>query len=117
MSTTAPRTIRYIPKAVKLCLLTNSIRNFIDTNETRKEITIPTTSIQISRVVIARPAIMNFSIFKSDAPSIMGIAIKNENSALALRLTPESIPPIMVEPDLDVPGIRASVWKAPIPSE
>jgi hypothetical protein len=44
----------------------------------------------------------------------MGIAIKKENSALALRLTPESIPPIMVEPDLDVPGISDSTWKRPI---
>ena len=108
MRTTAPSMILYIPKGEKSLRFTKSIRNLIANKEMRKEVTIPTTRHQASRDVIAIPDAMNFTIFKRDAPSIMGIAIKNENSAAAARLTPNSIPPMIVEPERDVPGIKES---------
>jgi hypothetical protein len=36
----------------------------------------------------------------------MGIAIKKENSALAFLDAPISIPPRIVDPEREVPGIR-----------
>ena len=68
----------------------------------------PTKSKAISPPVAVKPPRMNFSILSPDAPSIIGIAIKKENSALALREMPESIPPRMVEPEREVPGISES---------
>ena len=40
---------------------------------------------------------------------MVGIAIKNENSAAALLESPNSIPPSIVEPEREVPGISASI--------
>ena len=37
----------------------------------------------------------------------MGIAKKNENSVAVFRSNCKSSPPIIVAPDLDVPGINA----------
>lgn len=48
------------------------------------------------------------------APTITGIAMKNENSAAAARLRPRIIAPMIVAADREVPGIRARVWKSPI---
>lgn len=101
-----PNTIRYQPKLSKLCRFTNSIRNFIAASETRKATIIPIDSIKISFPDNIFPSRKNFSIFKQEAPNIIGIAIKNENSAAATRETPESIPPNMVDPERDVPGIK-----------
>lgn len=50
----------------------------------------------------------NFAPFMRDAPSIAGIAIKNENSAAAVRDIPRQQAPSTVEPERDVPGIIAS---------
>ncbi len=47
------------------------------------------------------------------APSIVGMARKNENSVAALRDRPNSMPPMMVEPERLVPGIRAKDWAKP----
>ena len=49
------------------------------------------------------------------APAAMsvGTARKNENSVAALRERPKSIPPMIVAPDRDVPGIRAKAWAMP----
>ena len=41
----------------------------------------------------------------------MGIARKNENSAAAAREVPMMIAPSIVEPERDVPGTSASIWK------
>ncbi len=50
-----------------------------------------------------------YDLIKSNAnaPSIVGIAKKNENSAAARFSTFNSIAPIRVEPDRDIPGIIA----------
>ena len=98
-----------MPKQAKLWRFTKFIRNFIATSEKKNETNIPTRRIKISVLVAVNPSNKNFTIFKNEAPSIMGIAIKKENSALATRETPLSIPPSIVEPDLEVPGIRESI--------
>lgn len=56
--------------------------------------------------VVLEPAI--FKISYALAPPITGIAKKKENSVATALGKPKSIPPIMVAPDLDVPGIKAA---------
>ena len=41
------------------------------------------------------------------AADIVGIARKKENSVAVLRFNPKHIPPIIVAPDLETPGIIA----------
>ena len=53
--------------------------------------------------------------FKSEAPAITGIAKKNVNSAATLLSNPSKSPPIIVEPLLEVPGIKDNNWKPPTP--
>ena len=43
-----------------------------------------------------------------------GIAKKNENSVATARGKPNSIPPIIVAPEREVPGINAAHWARPI---
>ena len=76
--------------------------------DTRKETTIPTARSASSNVVAVKPSRINLSTLSADAPSITGIARKKENSAAAVRDTPVSIPPRMVEPERDVPGMSES---------
>ena len=57
---------------------------------------------------------MNFRAFRPLAPTMVGMAMKNENSAAAGRLTPRRIAPRMVEPDREVPGMRLRHWKQPM---
>ena len=45
-----------------------------------------------------------------------GIARKNVNSVAIALDTPRKRAPTIVAPDLDVPGIIASIWKTPIRS-
>ena len=106
--------ILYMPNGTKLCLFTKSIRNFIAKRETKNETVRPIKRSKSSSPVAEKPFKTNFRIFNSDAPAMMGIAIKNENSALATRDTPVSIPPSIVEPDLDVPGTSDKTWNVPI---
>ena len=81
----------------------------MDTSETANETTSPTASKIISLLLAVKPLYRNLAIFNKDAPIITGIAIKKENSALATLDTPKSIPPRMVEPERDVPGINESI--------
>ena len=53
-------------------------------------------------------------ISKAVAPKIIGIAKKKENSTIALRSNLRKIPPMMVAPDLETPGIIAKAWHKPI---
>ena len=39
---------------------------------------------------------------------------KNENSAATVLDTPRTMAPIMVDPDLEVPGISARHWNRPM---
>lgn len=47
---------------------------------------------------------LNHKSYK-EAPNIVGIAIINEYLVAILLLSPDSIPPITVAPNLDTPGI------------
>ena len=49
------------------------------------------------------------------APNITGMARKKVNSATAVREQPSSRPPMIVEPEREVPGTMESTWKAPMP--
>ncbi|MNP65872.1 hypothetical protein D3C76_1615030 [compost metagenome] len=44
---------------------------------------------------------------------MVGIARKNENSVAVLRDRPNSKPPMIVEPEREVPGIIARHWARP----
>lgn len=103
--------ILYTPKAEKLCSLTNLTSALITNKETIKATNEPTSRNIHSFDVKFNP---DFNNLNSDAPAITGMAIKNENSATTGREIPVIIPPKIVDPDLLVPGIRASIWNAPI---
>ena len=45
---------------------------------------------------------------------MVGMAMKKENSAPALRPTPSRMAPKMVEPEREVPGTRLRAWKQPM---
>ena len=45
---------------------------------------------------------------------MVGIARKKENSAAMKREAPIRVAPIIVAPEREVPGIKASTWKIPI---
>jgi hypothetical protein len=47
------------------------------------------------------------------APISVGMARKKENSVAARRDSPKSRPPMIVAPEREVPGIRASAWAKP----
>ena len=47
------------------------------------------------------------------AANRVGMARKNENSVAALRDRPKSIPPMIVAPERDVPGISANACAHP----
>ena len=94
--------------------LTKFIRSLIVAIETKNAVTVPTKMISTSCEVRVRSSIKTaFAPFKSVAPSITGAAIKNENSAAAVRETPSKDAPRIVEPEREVPGIKESTWKQP----
>ena len=63
---------------------------------------------------MATPDRRNFRALMALAPTMVGIAMKKENSAPAPRLTPSRMAPRMVEPEREVPGIRLRHWKRPM---
>ena len=80
--------------------------------ETKKATTIPVIRIAASIPVNAKP---NLIIFSKLAPSITGIARKKVNSAATVLLTPKISAPIMVAPDLEVPGNTPAIsWNRPM---
>ena len=87
------------------------MKNLITTNDTKKATAQPTSSIEISVILKTNPY---FSIFKKLAPNIIGIAKKNVNSEANTLDAPNANAPIIVDPDLDVPGINANTWNNPI---
>ena len=100
--TNRPSMIRYTPNALKSFFLIYPSKNLIAPIDTRNDTTIPTISTINCVDVNARP---NFTIFNKLAPNITGIPKKNENSAATVLEHPSKIPPRIVAPDLDVPGI------------
>ena len=83
------------------------IRNLIAIMETTNATTIPTIRIITSVPVKEKP---NFRIFRRLAPNMTGIPRKKVNSAATVREVPARIPPIMVEPERDVPGTTERYW-------
>lgn len=71
--------------------------------ETTKATTIPVNNIVISIPIKANP---NFISFNALAPNIIGIDIKNEYSAAIWREVLNNIPPRIVDPEREVPGIK-----------
>ena len=105
--TSAPSAILYQPNNSKSCFLTKSIKNLITNSETTNATTMPNISAEICGVVITPPFLTNLSILYPLAPTIVGIARKNVNSAAAVLERPKISAPIIVTPDLDVPGTAA----------
>ena len=79
--------------------------------DTINEESIPINRVTNSNEVKAKP---NFNILSKLAPNITGIARKKVNSVATNLDVPISIAPIIVAPDLDVPGSNDSTWKIPI---
>ncbi len=103
--------ILYHPNTLKSCFLIYPIRNLIARMDTTKATTTPTIRITNSVDVNAKP---NFTSFRRLAPNITGIARKNVNSAATVRDVPARIPPMIVDPEREVPGITESTWKHPM---
>ena len=80
--------------------------------DTRNATAMPTTSRESSAAVKAKP---NFTIFRRLAPNITGIPRKKLNSAATLLEAPRRMPPRIVAPEREVPGISDRTWKMPIP--
>ena len=73
--------------------------------------------VHIKRVVVS--ALLKSNLIRSiksneEDAKIVGIDIIKEILTLLSRVNPRNIPPDMVFPDLDVPGIRASACHTPI---
>lgn len=75
---------------------------------------VPVSKINVFSIVKLFPSAKNLTIFNKLAPNIVGIPKKNENSAEIKRDAPSKIPPKIVAPEREVPGIKASTWKRPI---
>ena len=101
-----PSAMRYTPKAEKEWFRTYCIRPLITSRLTINDTTQPTINTPTSVPVALTPDSRNLSPLMAEAPSIVGMAMKKENSAPADRPTPIIMAPRMVEPDREVPGIR-----------
>ena len=62
--------------------------------------------VMLAFVLVAYPK--KSKISNIDAPSIAGIAAKNENSVAKSRLTPSMRAPSIVAPEREVPGMSAN---------
>ena len=57
----------------------------------------------------------NFTSLRKLAPNMTGIARKKVNLAATERVVPSNKPPMMVDPEREVPGMSESTWKQPMP--
>ena len=78
----------------------------IATNDTKNATIIPTIKATSSGELIEPTLIRNFTSFRKLAPNITGIDKKKENSVAICLEAPRVIPPSIVAPDLEVPGIK-----------
>ena len=86
------------------------INHLITRYATTKETTDPTPNNCHSIGENLSPFFISFS---NVAPNIVGIARKKENSVATPLESPKSKLPIIVAPDLEVPGIIARHWNNP----
>ena len=82
------------------------IKNLIAITETTNATIIPVNNIATSAPVKSNPNLINFIKL---APNIIGIDIKNEYSAAIGLDPPKIMPPNIVAPERDVPGIKDNV--------
>ena len=71
--------------------------------ETTKDMKVPVSKMISSALVNTNP---NLPSFKRLAPNITGMAKKKVNSVATNLDVPTNIPPMIVAPDLEVPGIK-----------
>ncbi len=74
---------------------------------TMNETKVPAARVIHSLFVRISPLLMVLINLYPLAPIIVGIDKKNENSAAAFLEKPKKKPPIIVDPDLDIPGHSA----------
>ena len=79
------------------------MRNLMTATETRKAVTVPSSNIISSVELKLRP---NLRSLIKEAPAMVGMPIKKQNSAAVVRSRPKSRAPMMVAPEREVPGTR-----------
>ena len=77
-------------------------------NAEMKAVMKPTTMAKLNSPVMATGFFQSFNSSYAVAPPITGIAKKKENSVATVLGKPNNIPPIMVAPEREVPGIKAA---------
>ena len=82
--------------------------------ETMKDTIIPVNKMKVDCKSKKLPFLINLKILSPLAPNIVGIPKKKENSAATYLEAPIRIPPRIVAPEREVPGINAKTWKTPI---
>ena len=90
------------------------MRNLIDSTEVTKATTRPTAPTASSVLVTTTPPSTSLAILSTLQPNMTGMAMKKLNSLAATREQPQSRPPMIVEPEREVPGTMARHWKQPI---
>ena len=73
--------------------------------DTTNAVATPIASIRSSHELTVYPLLKRRITFTEEAPIISGNASKKENSALVARERTQAIPPMVVAPERDVPGI------------
>ena len=84
------------------------------TTDTTKETSMPASKITRPPPVRLWPCNKYFTSFKKLAPNMVGMARTKENSAATGRAQQSKIPPKIVAPEREVPGMRDKIWKAPM---
>src|SRR3990170_2963611 len=95
-----PNTMRYQANGRKVFLDTYAMSVRITTSAEMNATTKPMAKMGMS-LVVATSAMS--PILMTDAPSMAGMARKNENSVAAVRESPSVRPPRMVAPERDIP--------------
>ena len=75
-------------------------------SETKKAVKDPIQRIKISLAVKLKP---NLRSFIKEAPAIVGMPMKKQNSAAVVLSKPNNSAPIMVAPEREVPGTRERI--------
>ena len=78
--------------------------------DTTKAVAVPMMRISSSVDVKLKP---NLRSLMREAPAIVGMPMKKQNSAAVVLSSPRRRAPIIVAPERDVPGMRESTWKRP----
>ena len=110
---TTPSPMRYHAKGAKPARRMNARNGRTITSDAMNAATNP---IAISSARSEVSELRTSSASCANAAVIVGIARKNENSAAAGRSSPISMPPTIVAPLRETPGMSASIWQRPTPN-